>query len=199
MKWSLRDWVYIAVFGALWGFVEVGLGSYLHVIFPSLGNTFFTGLTLAAIGIILALVGRHFVPQRGAVLMIAVITALLKLLSPGGVKLGPMLAIVAEGLLMELGLLWRGGQARPSYLLSGALALSWNAVHPLIMLPLLYGRTLAQSWDKIAKDGSAILGIDADQALLILALLLAIRWAMGAVAGWLAWDIARAARKRTGG
>ncbi len=198
MKWSLRDWVYIAVFGALWGVVEVGLGSYLHVIFPSLGNTFFTGLTLAALGIMLALVGRSFVPHRGAVLMIAVITALLKLLSPGGVKLGPMLAIVAEGLLMELGLLWRGGKVRPAYALAGALALAWNAVHPLIMLPVLFGRTLAESWTKIAKDGSAILGLDASQALLILGLLLVIRWAIGAAAGWLAWDIARAARRRAG-
>ena len=38
----------VAVFGALWGAVEISLGSYLHVLFPSLTNTFFTGLILAA-------------------------------------------------------------------------------------------------------------------------------------------------------
>ncbi len=51
MRWSLREWVYVAVFGALWGAVEISLGSYLHTLFPSLTNTFFTGLILAFIGI----------------------------------------------------------------------------------------------------------------------------------------------------
>jgi len=37
--------------------------------------------------------------------MIGLVTALLKLLSLGGVKIGPMVAILAESALMELALL----------------------------------------------------------------------------------------------
>jgi len=48
-KWSLRDWVYVAVFGALWGAVEITLGAYLHLIFPPLTNTFLNGLTLGSL------------------------------------------------------------------------------------------------------------------------------------------------------
>ena len=83
-SYTVRDWVYIAVFGALWGALELTLGAYLHVLFPPLANTFFTGLIMAGIGAVIALVGRTFVPRTGAVLGIGIVTALLKVLSLGG-------------------------------------------------------------------------------------------------------------------
>ena len=49
-SFTVRDWVYVALFGALWGALEMTLGAYLHVIFPSLANTFFTGLIMAGLG-----------------------------------------------------------------------------------------------------------------------------------------------------
>ncbi|MGA9349223.1 MAG: hypothetical protein WBW48_10525 [Anaerolineae bacterium] len=45
------------------------------------------------------LVGRRFVPQAGSVFMIGVVAALLKLLSIGGVKMGPLLGILIESRL----------------------------------------------------------------------------------------------------
>jgi len=198
MKWPLRDWVHVAVFGALWGVVEIGLGSYMHILFPSLTNTFFTGLILGGIGISVALIGRQFVPRTGAVFMIGVVTALLKLLSFGGIKLGPAVAILAESMLMEIGLLWYGGRARWSYALAGALAMAWNAVHPFVMLPLLFGRSLGQVYTKLARDGASFLSLEVRDAVLILVVLLVIRAVVGSVAGWLAWDLAKLVRERIG-
>ncbi len=105
MRFAVRELVYIAIFGAIWGAVEITLGSYLHVIFPPLADTFLVGLILTSIGTVVALIGRLFVPRTGSVLMIGVVTAILKMLSIGGVKIGPMAAILVESLLMELGLL----------------------------------------------------------------------------------------------
>ncbi|HUW12716.1 MAG TPA: ECF transporter S component, partial [Anaerolineae bacterium] len=103
---TTRDLVYIAVFGALWGAMEITLGSYLHAVFPQ-GVTPIVGAgtIMTAIGIIVALVGWLFVPRTGAVLMIGVVAAILKGFSISGVKLSPMLAIVIECLLVEVGLL----------------------------------------------------------------------------------------------
>jgi hypothetical protein len=196
MKWSLRDWVYVAIFGALWGAVEISLGSYLHILFPSLTNTFFTGLILGFLGIAIALLGRRFVPHTGALLMIGIVTALLKALSPGGVKIGPMIAILAESLLMEGGLLALGADRPAGNILAGALAIAWNTVHPLIMLPLLFGQSIAQAYVKILKDGSATLGLDVRQSLLILLTLFLVRLVVGGLAGGLAWNLGRVVRRR---
>ena len=197
-KWSLRDWVYVAVFGALWGAVEISLGAYLHILFPPLTNTFFNGLVLTTLGVDIALIGRRFVPRPGAVLMIGVVTALLKLLSLGGVKVGPLVAILAESALMEIALLLGHGPSLVNCVLAGALAFAWNAVHPFIMLPLLFGQRLGQVYVKLVKDGAATIGLDVRQGVLILLVLLLIRVAVGGAAGWLAWGLGETVRRRVG-
>jgi len=103
-SYTVRGWVTIGLFAALWGVVELTLGSVLHAIFPSQANTFLTGVLMGGIGVAVALTGRHFVPNRGSVLLISIVTALLKLLSPGGIKIGPVVAILVEGALMEAAL-----------------------------------------------------------------------------------------------
>ena len=55
--YTVRDWVYVAAFGALWGAAELTLGSYLHVLFPPLADTFVIGLIMAGLGGIVVLVG----------------------------------------------------------------------------------------------------------------------------------------------
>jgi len=203
---TTRDWVYIAVFGALWGAVEITLGAYLHVIFPPLTDTFLVGVILAGLGAIIALTGRHFVPHTGSVLMIGVVTALLKALSLGGVKIGPMVAILAESLLIEAGLVLGFGpfrystQARqPSrwaFALAGALAVSWNFFHKFVMMRLLYGQGFTEVAVKMVKDGSQLLGLDVRYSIAILVVLFVIRLVVGAAAGWLAWDLGGAVRRR---
>jgi ABC-type thiamin/hydroxymethylpyrimidine transport system permease subunit len=202
---TTRDWVYIAVFGALWGAVEITLGAYLHVIFPPLADTFLVGVILAGLGCIIALTGRHFVPHTGSVLMIGVVTALLKALSLGGVKIGPMVAILAESLLIEAGLLGfdtlrysaqARGPSRWAFALAGALAVSWNFFHKFVMMRLLYGQGVSEVAVKMVKDGSQSLGLDVRYSIAILVVLFVIRLVVGAAAGWLAWDLGGAVRRR---
>ena len=195
-SYTVRDWVYIAVFGALWGALELTLGAYLHVLFPPLANTFFTGLIMAGIGAVIALVGRTFVPRTGAVLFIGIITALLKVLSLGGVKIGPVVAILAEVILMELALLSRTSPARWRYVLAGALAVAWNFFHKFVMMRLLYGQGISEVYVKMVKEGSQTLGLDVRQAVAIIVVLFLLRVAVGAVAGWLGWDLGRLVARR---
>ena len=211
-KFTTRDWVYIAVFGALWGGIEITLGAYLHVIFPPLADTFLVGVILAGMGGLIALTGRHFVPHTGSVLMIGVVTALLKALSLGGVKIGPMVAILAESLLIEAGLVLSRVEglllapikfgtpsrepSRWGFALAGALAVSWNFFHKFVMMRLLFGKGISEVAVKMVKDGNKLLGLDVRYSIAILVILLFIRLVVGAVAGWLAWDLGGAVRRR---
>ena len=197
-EYRVRDWVSIGLFGALWGVVEATLGSALNVAFPSFTNTFFKGVILGGIGVAIALVGRFFVQKRGSVFFIGVVTALLKLLSPGGATIGPMLAILMESILMEAVLSLTGDPGRWAYTLAGALAVGWNFPHKFVMMRIMYGRRIGEVYAMVVKDGSEMLGLDVGLALLILALLLVVRLVAGGIAGWSAWALGGAVAHRLG-
>ena len=196
---TTRDWVYVAVFGALWGALEMTLGAYLHVLFPPLADTFLAGVIMAGLGAIVALIGRTFVPRTGAVLGIGVITALLKTLSLSGNKVGPVTAILIEAALIEsVFLTWSRERAsvRWRYVLAGSLAVGWNFFHKFLMMRLLYGKGINQVYKKMVQDGAKALGLNASQALLIIGILFLIRVVVGAAAGWLAWRLGERVSRR---
>ena len=195
-RYTVRDWVYVAVFGALWGAAELTLGSYLHVLFPPLADTFIIGLVMAGLGAIIVLVGRQFVPRTGAVLMMGIVTALLKTLSLGGVVIGPIVAILAESVLIEATLLLAHPPTRWHFVLAGALAVSWNFFHKFIMMRLLYGKGIEAVYRQMIVDGSKVLHVDMRYGLAILLILFLVRVIVGALAGWLAWDLGGAVRRR---
>lgn len=196
MKFSVRELVYVAIFGAIWGALEMTLGSYLHVIFPPLADTFLVGLIMASLGVVVALVGRLFVPKTGSVLMIGIVAAILKMISIGGVKLGPLVAILAESVLMELGLLVGREPRQGAFIFAGALATTWNFFHKFIMMWLLFGQGIYEVYVGMVQQGVSLLRIEAKYALVIIGTLLLVRIAAGALAGFVAWDLGRVVRDR---
>jgi hypothetical protein len=197
-SYEVRDWVSIGLFGALWGVVETTLGTALNVIFPSFSNTFLKGVILGGIGVAIALTGRFFVEERGSVLLIGVVTALLKLLSPAGARIGPVVAILMESVMMEAALSLAGDPHRWAFALGGALAVGWNFPHKFVMMRFMYGRGVLEVYRKLVQSGSQMLGLDPSLALLILAILLIIRLVVGGVAGWSAWALGGAVARRLG-
>lgn len=193
MKFSVRDLVYIGLFGALWGALEIGLGSYLHVL-----KLPFIGTIMAALGITVALVGRSFVPRRGSLLFIGAVTAILKMFSLGGIVLNPMIAILVESGLAEIGLMASSRPRRWSFALAGALAVSWDFFHQFFTQGILAGRGIFTIYQWSLEQGSRLLGIDQGSALLLLAALLMLRLAVGFGAGLLAWSLAGAVHRRMG-
>jgi hypothetical protein len=197
-SYTVRSWVTIGLFGALWAVIELTLGTYLHVIFPPQADTFLTGVVLGGIGVAIALTGRHFVPNSGSVLLIGVVTALLKLVSPGGARLGPFVAIIMESALMEAVLWISRTERRWAFVVGGALAVGWNLPHKFIMMRLLYGQGIVQVVTEMVQEGSHMLGLGTSAALLILAVLLLVRLLVGAVGGWGAWGLGGAVARRLG-
>ncbi len=197
MRFKIRDLVYIAIFGAIWGALEITLGSYLHLIFPPVVTPLIgAGTVMTAMGMIVALMGRLFVPRTGTVLMIGVVTAILKMLSVGGVKLSPMLAIIIECSLAELGLLLVRKPQRWGFALAGALALLWTFFHKFFGSYVFLGKGIYEVYVGMLKKGAQVLGIDVGLAFVIIGAFLLIRIAVGGVAGLLAWELGRAVRSR---
>lgn len=197
-SYRVRDWVTVALFGALWGVVETTLGSYLNVIFPAFTNTFFKGVVLGGIGVSIALTGRFFVPKRGSLVLIGLVTALLKLLSPAGGRIGPMVAILMQGVMMEGGLLLARHPQRWAFVLGGALAVAWNLPHRFLMMGLLYGRSVGEVYRMLVETGSQMVGLDESLALLTLGVLLVVRLLVGGIGGWSAWALGGAVARRLG-
>jgi hypothetical protein len=195
-SWPTRDLVTVAVFGALWGAAEMTLGAVLHaLVLP------FSGLVMTAIGMLVALTGYRFVPRRGAVLAIAAVSALLKAFSLGSIVLSPMLAILIEAALAELGLALAGGRTdRGALALAGALATLWVPLHPFVTQGLVAGEGMVEIYRRLLAAGARQLHLDPRAVPAIVAALLAVHAAAGAAAGALAAGLGRqlAGRLRAG-
>jgi len=182
MKFSTRQLVLIAVFGTLWGAMEMALGTVIKGL-----NLPFGGALLAAIGLVIALTGRTFVPLRGATLFTGLIATLLKLFSLGGVVIGPMVGILAEALLAEVILSLFPRPAILPFMLAGAAGVVWTLVQPFFTGALLFGRDLFIVWLDLLDSGARLLGLSGGASIWIIAILAALHAAIGAVCGWLAW------------
>jgi hypothetical protein len=186
MRLSLKELTIIAALGALWGSVEMTLGSFLHVL-----NVPFTGAVLGSIGICIALVGRVVVPRPGSTLSIAVIAALLKALSIGGVVLSPMIAIVMEGLLADLVLSLGGRPRRSTFILAGAVAVAWNTLHMVLIQGVVFGAGIIAMYVTLIRKAAMLFHIPASSVFAVLVILVAMHVVAGSVAGLIAWEAGR--------
>ena len=193
MKFSTRELVTMAVFGTLWGLVEMSLGTVLKSL-----NIPLSGVVLSTIGLVIALVGRVLVPRRGSTLFIGVIATLLKLFSLGGIIIGPMVGILGEAVVAEGILSLLGKPRRASLLAAGAAGVLCPLVQPFVTNPLLFGRTLFTVWLDLLDLGARLFGLGSDAALIIVLALVALHVAIGLMAGWFAWEAGRMLQARLG-
>lgn len=188
--YTVRDLVYIGVFAACWGAVEITVGSLVHALKIPFGGAMLTGA-----GIALALVGRLYVPRAGSVLLIALVTALLKMLSVGGIILSPMIAITIEGLLAELGVLALG-PTRVGFIAAGLLSCLWPLVHTTLSGWIVGGSDLIASYLVVLERGARALNVPVEWGLGLLAILIALHMAIGFASGSLAWAVGQGLRRR---
>lgn len=193
MKFSTKELVTLAVFGTLWGVSEITLGSVLKSL-----NIPISGILLAAIGLIIALVGRVFVPRKGSTLFVGVIAMLLKLFSLGGVIIGPMVGIITEAIVAEIILSAFGKPGRLSLMLAGAGGVLWVLVQPFVTNPLLFGRTLLDVWFDLLRRGSQLIGVDQSAVVGILLLMVVIHLLIGGLAGFISWELGHQLEARLG-
>ncbi len=158
-------------------------------------NVPLSGVVLAGIGLMIALIARLFVPGKGSTLFVGIIAMLLKLFSLGGVIIGPMMSIFAEALIAEL-VLSGLGVSSASFILAGALGVSWSLVQPFITGPLLLGRTLLEVWVGVVEKAARTLGLNPQAVVLVALAFIAAHLLVGGVAGWLSWKLGGRLQRR---
>lgn len=193
MKLTTRELVILAVFGTLWGISEITLGSVLKAM-----NIPLSGVVLSTIGLIIALVGRVFVPKKGSTLFIGVIAMLLKLFSLGGVIMGPMIGIISEALIAEVVLSLLAVPSRILLVTAGGFGVLWVLVQPFITNPLLFGRTVLDAWLDLVRRGSRLLGFEENAVFWILVVMAVIHLLIGAAAGLISWELGHQLQQRLG-
>ena len=194
MKFSTRELVTLAVFGALWGLVEISLGSIFHAI-----NLPLTGMALSIIGVMVASIGRLFVPRRGSTIFIGMIAMVLKLFSIGNILIGPMVGIFTEALIAELILDAFPKPSMAAFVSACAGAALWTIVQPFVTGILLFGRNLLLVWLDMLDMGSRLFGIPSQAAIGIVLALVVLHLVIGGVGGWLAWKLGLVLKIRLGG
>jgi len=193
MKYSTRELVTLAVFGALWGAVEITLGSVMHAL-----NIPLSGAFLAAIGLAIVISSKLYVHQRGSILFIGVIAMILKLFSIGSIVIGPMVGIIMEALIAEVVFLFFSRLNRLSFILAGSLGVLWTLIHPFFTGLLLFGRGPLVVWLDLVDQGARLLRLSSSAAIWIVALMVGLHLTIGGVAGWLAWSAGQKLTARTG-
>ncbi|HOT97649.1 MAG TPA: hypothetical protein PLG50_09530 [bacterium] len=179
----------LAVFGALWGLMEITLGTALKS-----ARLPFSGAILACLAAVIALTGRSFVHRRGAILMMGGVAALLKIFSVGTVIAGPFFAILIEALLADLTVSLLG-VTRPGCILAGMAMVTYTVLHPLITQGLFLGGRIYEVYWATARQVGQWLHLEVAHLALFIVLYLGVHATAGGLAGWLAYQVSWSARR----
>jgi hypothetical protein len=192
-RFSIQELVIIGIFGAIWGAIEISAGSLLHSL-----NIPMTGMFLSAGGLLVAMVGRSFVPRVGSTLFIGITAMLMKMLSLGGIVVWPMIAILMEAVIAEIALTAFGKPRLIAFTITGALGVIYTMIHPFFSQGLLAGRGVLFVWEMLLEEGRRIFGVSLSAALIVIALMVILRLVVGTLAGFLAWNVSKAVGQRLG-
>jgi hypothetical protein len=170
-------WARAAVFGALWGAVEITLGGFLHSLrLPLIGVILATGEA----GFLVAV--RRMYPERGLVVAIALIAALLRGLTPLGALFSPLIAIFMEGVLVELAFLVLPGVRLPAAV-GGALCALWSVAQMVVSHAIFFGLDALRLYDTLLCSGARLTGVAPEDRYLALVVPLSLLAVIGMLGG----------------
>ena len=156
-KKNLSDvWLKASVLGATWAASEIILGSFLHNL-----HIPFKGNILTAIGLILLISASYKWDDKGLFWRSGLICALMKTMSPSAVIFGPMVAILAEALLLEVSVRVFGRNLL-GFLIGSALAMSWILGQKIINFIIFYGFNIVEIYGDVLKFAEKQLNIQFD-------------------------------------
>ncbi len=183
-------YAFAAAFGALWGTIEITLGAFLHTL-----RLPFAGILLSALAAAILVGERQLLPRRGLSLATGVVAAMCKSISPGGIILSPMIAIIFESVAVEIALSIAPRTAFASAL-SGALCTAWSAFQGILFQYIFYGKGVIDLYVALLHKTTGWLGISASAGWWALWVLLFVIVGVGAAGGIAGRQIGRQAGAR---
>lgn len=183
-----------ARFAAVQSMTEIGLGSAVHAWRVPLGGHV---LSLNQ-SLILVFASRCAATRFEAAAQAAAISSvagLMKLLSPAGKRVMPMIAIVVQGLLFSAGIGALGLNAL-GCAAGAALLAVWGFAQPVLFAYLLYGQSFFHAIEKLWSDTATKLGIDPVWGLRLLLLVVGVKLALAGILAVLGWKAEPGAQAR---
>lgn len=175
-----EKWIKASIAGAIWAASEIVLGSFLHTI-----KVPFSSNILTAIGIIILVSISYIWHEKGLFWRAGLICALMKTMSPSAVIFGPMIAIFAQSVLLEISVRLIGHNLI-GYFLGAMLAMSWNFFQKIINYIIFYGYNIIEIYKSLLQYAGKQLHISFDivwMPILILFILYALFGAVAAIIG----------------
>lgn len=170
-------WQKAAMLGSIWGAFEIIAGSIIH----NLALPLAAGTTLSFIGVVIMSLGATQWREKGLFWRTAVIAAVIKSVSPSAVILTPMIGILLEGLLMEIGVQLLGVNLL-GLALGGGLAVISTLLFKLVRMVLIYGLGLVDIYQSLYQMATKQLPIPENSYWWPVWLLAAVYFALGAAA-----------------
>lgn len=177
-------WQRAIVGGSIWGALEISLGSALHNLMIPMA----AGTVLAFLGVLTVSAIAASDLRRGFFWRAAIICALLKAVSPSAVILPPMMGIMLEGFLIELGILLLGANVF-GLLVGGGLALLSVPLFKAVRLYMLYGQSIVDFLKNLLEQLALNSQIDISNPIIYSVLL--VYFSLGVVAAILGYSLGR--------
>ncbi len=187
-----RPWTAAALVGALWGALELSVGTALH-----LSRLPVRGMVMAALGLVCLVTLRRLRGGPGVCLLAGAIAAFLKVFTLGGLYPGPLIGILLEALVIEV-VFDVFGPRRISAVVGGAIVLGLTPVQMTLMVWVVAGRHTVEATAQAAREGLVWLGLGVFSPGTVLGGVIAMAAGVGALAGWWAWSVSSGVNERLG-
>jgi nucleoside-triphosphatase THEP1 len=138
-----ETWLKASVLGSSWAASEIVLGSFLHNL-----RIPFSGNILTAIGLIILISASYKWKNKGLFWKSGLICAIMKSMSPSAVIFGPMIAIFAEALFLEISTKILGRNIL-GFFVGASIAMSWVLVQRISNFIIFYGFNIVELYSNL--------------------------------------------------
>ncbi len=184
-KYDSKTIIFICVFGCLWGFVEITLGTLLKSFrFP------FSGAVLAGLAGIIISVSSALYYKKGTVFLMGVVAATLKLIYVGHSLFGPVIAILFEAAIGEIIIRFIKNFFL-KFTLTGIFLCVYSLIHLFVNNMIIYGIDLYRIYIDLTKQFVRTSGLGEASSELIIFLFILIYIVIGALSGLISFLVVR--------
>lgn len=182
----------IAIFGTIWGLMEVSLGTYLHIFrFP------FTGALMSSLALLIILPGAVFIDEELAIIKIGAVACFVRIFSIGSIIISPLISMAIEAVIANVIILIFKKNIF-SFILTGMIVVTYTFFHIFVAQGILFGKGIFKMYTDVLNEGSKLLGIDIRYAFWVILLLILLHIILGITAGISAFYIVNQVKKRLG-
>lgn len=175
---NYNEFITTALFGALWGVIEVFLGTILHA-----SKIPFRGTALTIIAVVLITTSRSFINYKGSMITISAVAATLKLITLPGFNITPFIAIIMQGIIAEIVFSFFNYNLISS-LFAGSSILMYTLIHSLIMQGIFFGLGIYNVYIELLNSIGKAINYDGQMSLVLIPVIFLLYILFGAGAGW---------------